>query len=105
MDDGGGRGGLSFLGGPLPVSFERRVVVVAPGRERLVDAADWQDALVVVERGGIELETAAGARSRFGCGDVLCLVGLPVRSLRNRGREPAVLAAVSRSVIDTASTD
>jgi hypothetical protein len=80
MDDGRGRERLSFLGKPLPGSFEIRVVVVAPGRER----------------GEIELECLGGTGWRFGRGDVLWLIGLPVRTLHNPGREPAVLAAVSR---------
>jgi hypothetical protein len=96
MDDGCGRERLAFLGRPLPGSFERRVVVVAPGRQRAFDDAEWRDALVVVERGEIELECLGGTCWRFGRGDVLWLIGLPVRALHNPGREPAVLAAVSR---------
>lgn len=87
---------LSFLGSRLPRSFELRMVVVPPERERAFDDAEWRDALVVVERGQIELESLAGTRWRFERGDVLWLIELPVRTLRNRGREPAVLVAVSR---------
>jgi hypothetical protein len=83
MDDGRGRERLSFLGRPLPGWFEVRVVVVvvAPGRERAFDDAEWRDALVVVERGEIELECLGGTCWRFGRGDVLWLIGLPVRTL------------------------
>jgi hypothetical protein len=87
---------LSFLGRRLPSTFELRVAAVAPGRERPYDEADWRDALVVVERGDVELECLGGTRQRFGRGDVLWLVGLPLRALHNRGRDPAVLVAVSR---------
>jgi quercetin dioxygenase-like cupin family protein len=86
---------LSFLGRRLPAGFELRVVVVAPGTER-ADKTDWRDALVVVERGEIELETSAGGVTRVVAGDVLWLCDLPLRSLRNRGREYAVVVAVSR---------
>lgn len=76
--------------------FRLRVVAVAAGGERPFDEAEWRDAIVVVERGEIELECLGGGRQRFGRGDVLWLVGLPLRALQNPGREPAVLVAVSR---------
>ncbi len=72
------------------------MVTVAAGRERTYDEAEWRDALVVVERGEIELECLGGSRHRFRRGDVLWLTGLPLRVLRNRGLVPAVLTAVSR---------
>ena len=96
MDDGLGREGLSFLGRRLPPSFQLRVVAVAPGSERAYVEAEWRDALVVVERGEIEVECLGGARRWFRCGDVLWLTGLPLRALHNSGHEPAVLVAVSR---------
>jgi hypothetical protein len=94
MDGPGDR--LSLLGRRLPPGFEVRAVAVAPGRERPYHEADWLDALVVIERGEIELECLGGTRRRFARGDVLWLGGLPLRALRNYGRGPAVLAAVSR---------
>jgi hypothetical protein len=96
MDDGRGRDRLAVLGRPLPGSFERRVVVTAPGRQRAFDDAEWRDALVVVERGEIELGCQGGTCWRFGRCDVLWVIGLPVRTPHNPGREPAVLAAVPR---------
>jgi hypothetical protein len=50
----------------------------------------------VVERGMIELETASGVRTSFVAGDVLWLVGLELRVLRNRGAVPAVMASITR---------
>jgi hypothetical protein len=76
--------------------FVLRAVTVAPGHARAYREADWRDALVVVERGEIELECLGGGRQGFQSGDVLWLVGLPLRALHNRGREPAVLVAASR---------
>ena len=80
----------------LPPSFRLRAIVVAPGRARPYDDAEWVDAIVVVERGEIELECVGGSRQRFTRGDVLWLAGLPLRALHNRGRLPARLVAVSR---------
>jgi hypothetical protein len=90
----GGR--LSFIDRPLPPSFELRLVAVAPGHERSYDEAEWRGALVVVERGEIELECVAGGRLRCAQGAVLWLVGLPLRALHNHGPETALLAAVSK---------
>jgi quercetin dioxygenase-like cupin family protein len=87
---------LSFLGRRLPPAFELRVVSVAPGGERPYDEDEWRDALVVVERGEIELEASAGDCLRCGPGSVLWLFGLPLRALHNRGTEPALVVAVSR---------
>jgi hypothetical protein len=93
---GDSRERLSFLGRPLPPSFELRVVAIAPGQERTYDEAEWRGALVVVEHGQVDLECLAGGRLCCHCGDVLWLAGLPLRALRNRGPEPALLSAVSR---------
>ena len=91
----------SFLERPLPAAFRLHVVAVAPGGTRPYEAAEWRDALVVVERGEIELETVRDGTRRYVSGDVLWLTGLPLRALRNRGREPAVLVAVSRNAWTT----
>lgn len=97
----GGNGPPSFLGSRLESAFELRVVAVAPGCSRAYHAEEWRDALVVVEHGEIELERSAGGRHRVSCGDVLWLDGLPLLALHNRGREPAVLVAVSRRAVGT----
>jgi hypothetical protein len=76
--------------------FSVRAVAVAPGSESAYDEAEWRDALVLVERGAIEVEGLSGARWRFVRGDVLSLSGLPLRALRNRGPAPALLVAISR---------
>ena len=96
---------LSFLGRPLPPSFELRVITIEPGGERAYDHAAWCGALVVMERGTIELETTTGGRYAFRRGDILWLERLPLRALRNCGSIPAVLAAVSRVRGDEFSAD
>ncbi len=87
---------FSFLGRPLPQSFELRVVSVEPGREHLYVEDEWRDAIVVVEAGSIDLETTRGARCHFDSGAVLWLTGLSLRALLNLGSEPALLSAVIR---------
>jgi quercetin dioxygenase-like cupin family protein len=94
MDAGGDR--LSFLGKRLPPELDVREVAVSPGARCAFDSVDWEDALVVVEQGEIELECRDGGRCRFGRGDVLWLVGLPVHAIRNPGRTAALLTAISR---------
>jgi hypothetical protein len=42
-------------------AFEVRLVVVAPGRSRAYEPAQWRDALVIVQRGEVELEGMGGA--------------------------------------------
>jgi hypothetical protein len=78
----------------MPSAFRVRTVAVGP--ERPFREVDWADALVLVERGEVELEGLSGARCRFRSGDVIWLSGVPLRALRSSGREPAVLVAVSR---------
>jgi quercetin dioxygenase-like cupin family protein len=79
-----------------PSGFEVRAVGVEPGGHRIYHQAEWSDALVVVTCGEIELECWSGTSYRFKRGDLLWLAELPLRALHNRGRERAVLVAVSR---------
>lgn len=79
-----------------PPGFELRAVAIEAGAERSYDEAEWRDALVVLTRGTLELISSAGVRSSFERGAVLCLVGLPLRALRNCGSERVVLVAVAR---------
>jgi hypothetical protein len=80
---------------PSP-GFELRALTVSPVSERPYDETEWRDALVVVQRGEIELEWLSGACRRFRCGDLLWLTGLSLRTLRNRGDDAAVLLSVTR---------
>jgi len=93
-----GQDRLSLLGRPLPSGFELLVVTLAPGRRRAFESVEWRDAIVVVERGEIELESLRGGRARFARGDAMCLTGLPLRALHNGGPGLAVLAVVRRRV-------
>jgi hypothetical protein len=91
-----------FVHRPLSSSFERREVVIAPGGTRAYDEAEWRGAIVVVERGQVELAQHGNNRRRFGRGDILYLEGLALRTLHNPGREPTVLIAVARRTAVTA---
>jgi hypothetical protein len=91
MDDDEGL--PSAAGGP---GFTRRAVVVEPGASRPSRDEEWHDALVIVERGEVDLECTAGGRRRFGAGAVLWLTGIRLAALHNVGAEPVVLIAVTR---------
>jgi hypothetical protein len=95
---------LSFLDGRVPPAFELRRVLIPAGGERIYDEAEWRGALVVVDRGEIELETLRGSRWAVRRGAILWLAGLPVWALCNPGFEAAVLVAVSRRT-DADSSD
>ena len=96
MDDPDPSRSLSFLGQPLPSWVHRREVAIEPGGARPYDESEWRDALVVVEQGEVTLECTRGGSTTFRRGDILWLVDVPVRIMRNLGAEAAVLIAVSR---------
>jgi quercetin dioxygenase-like cupin family protein len=87
---------VSFLGQPAPAGMAVRLMSIAAQGEVAYEPSDWIGALVVVETGEIELECHSGACARFGEGSVLFFEGLPLRTIRNAGREPALLSTVSR---------
>jgi hypothetical protein len=95
-----GAAGCRFLGGRVPPGFQVRRIVIDCGAEQAYDETEWVDAIVLVEEGEIELECVQGSRHRFGRGDVIWLVGLPLRVLRCAGPGPAILVAVSRPATD-----
>jgi len=96
MDDDGSPDRLSFLDASVPQAFEVRLLSLPAGHEAEILDSGWRDALVVVERGELDLECAGGSRLRLRSGDVLWLCGLEVRRLLQRGREPTLLSAVAR---------
>src|SRR3954466_6740814 len=88
---------LCFVGRRVAPGFQVRLIDLAPGAELPYDERDWRGALIVVERGEIELERVCGRRWRFACGGVLWLAGLPLRALHNPASVTTVLAAVSKT--------
>ena len=80
----------------LPPTFERWQLLLAPGAERPADPGEWAGALVLVERGRLDVDCRVGGRHTFESGDLLVLGWLPLRTLRNPGPEPVRLVAVRR---------
>ena len=78
------------------MAFTRRTVELPAGSMRPYDQSEWDDALVVVKAGVVELEGLSGRRWRFPCGAILWLTDLPVRALHNPGDETTLLCAISR---------
>jgi NAD(P)-dependent dehydrogenase (short-subunit alcohol dehydrogenase family) len=77
-------------------TFRKRVVELVPEQVLPSNAAVWDDAIVFLTEGEIELEFRGGARQHFGRGAVLCLAPLPPGVVRNVGAVPARLIAISR---------
>jgi hypothetical protein len=96
-DEGDERAPLDLATAGLRPGFARRVVVIAPHGALVYDRAAWDDALVVVAEGSLELERATGVRECFARGAVLTLAGLSLRALHNPGAQRTVLIAVARA--------
>jgi hypothetical protein len=87
---------VPLRGAVLPLGFQQRRLVIGHAALHLYEAREWSEALVVVERGVLELEWSGGARLCFEPGDTLCLSGLGLRGLRGASVEPTVLVVLSR---------
>ena len=88
---------ISFVGTPCSAHFQVRTLTLQPGDAVDYLRVDWAGALVVVERGELEVECASGTRTRFGTGSVLTFGGLPLRRLRNPGNSALLVSAISRA--------
>lgn len=77
-------------------AFLARTFALPPGLTVPYDESEWQDALVIVEAGGLDLAGTDGRSWHFPSGDVLWLVGLPVLALSNSGAETLILKVISR---------
>jgi hypothetical protein len=93
----GDESACALFRGPLPEGFSRRVFWLGPGAEVGVEPETLPEAIVLVERGALELECPSGARWRFESGSMIPIGALPVVRLRSVGDGPLVLVAVSRS--------
>jgi hypothetical protein len=87
----------ALLCGPLPEGFSRRVIRLEHGVEVGLEPEAFANALVIVERGSLELECRDGTSARFGRGSMIPIGLLPVDRLRSVGPGPVVLVAVSRA--------
>jgi hypothetical protein len=98
MDGDRGAGCYRALGRPrLPPAVERWSLVLPPGGACGASAAAWAGALVMVERGCLEVECEAGARRTFDAGSLIALEQLPLRRLRNPGTDELRLVAIRRA--------
>ena len=77
--------------------FDIRTVALEPGSTLAYEEEEWRGALVTVESGEVELEMTCGRSCFFQRGDLLWLQGLPLARIHNRGEEPTVLVAASRT--------
>ena len=73
-----------------------RVVELEPGAFLDHGEEFWQDAIVFVAAGELDVDCAAGGHHRFRVGDILTFAGLSLRGARNTGVAPAHLLAVWR---------
>jgi hypothetical protein len=89
--------GNALFRDPLPKGFSRRVLRIAPGFEVSLEPRCFQDAIVVVEEGELEVECRSGACRRFGRGSMIATARFPIARLRSAGTGPLVLVAVSRT--------
>ncbi len=92
--DAGLAGALSLR--DLPAAFERFRVTLASGDSLATRADDWAGCLVLVERGAVEVECAAGGRRSFAAGDLLAPAWLRICMLHNPGTVEVSLLAVHR---------
>ena len=85
---------------PVPTrpgpAFRRRSVTIRAQETVPYVADDWRDAIVMIERGSVDLCCVRGGRRRFVEGAILFMDGLALESLHNPGVEDVVLVAVSR---------
>ena len=89
-----------LVAGPLPDGFARSVVTICVGGSVSCPGAIGGEALVIVDRGTLEVETSDGSRTPFPTGAVLAVAELPASRLHNIGTEPVRLIAVRRSPVE-----
>jgi hypothetical protein len=86
-----------LMAGLLPVAFTRSLVTIPVGGSMPCAGVLSDDALLIVGRGVLEVETSDGSRTRFSTGAVLAVPELPAGRLHNSGPGPVHLVAVRRS--------
>jgi hypothetical protein len=88
---------VTLLGRTISDTMERAVHVLEPG-QMIAGNDAWDQALAVVEHGGIEIRTAFGGRVQLGEGDSFCIPGFATWII-NRGTGRAVVATVRRTTL------
>jgi hypothetical protein len=85
----------------LSPRFERWRLRLPAGASRPTSADEWAGALVLIERGSVEVECTGDGVRTFRQGDLLALGWLPLRRLVNRGDDDVEILAVRRRDDDT----
>lgn len=80
----------------VPAGVVRWRLSIPAQAEHATDPDQWSGALVLIERGALDVECMAGGSRRFAAGDMLAFDWLPIRLLRNRGDEECRLLAIRR---------
>ncbi|HEX5194124.1 MAG TPA: hypothetical protein VFW09_15085 [Solirubrobacteraceae bacterium] len=88
---------VSFLGRRLPRWVQLHLLVLPPGCTHPFEPGQWRGALIIVERGAIELELRSGRRVPCAQGYIGTLSGLTLIALHNPGARSAVITGVSRA--------
>ena len=88
---------LGLLERPLPPGFAIRLLILEPGDWVRCEAATWNDTLIEVECGEVELHFRCERLLRMRAGDAFWLSGLPVRSISNPSASPAALTGLVRA--------
>ena len=86
----------AFLGRRVPDAFGVRRITIPPGAERPSADDEWHDAIVILERGAIDVVDPRGDRRRFAPGDMLCLEWVECERIVNVGQIDAELVAIDR---------
>ncbi len=87
---------FSLLGRALPASVARVVHEIAAGDQISCDGDDWRDALAVVERGSVEIQTLDSGSLHLEEGASFCLASLDSAVIRSTRDARAVVATVRR---------
>ena len=86
----------AFLGRRVPDAFGVRRITIPPGAERRSADDEWRGAIVILERGAIDVLDPRGDRRRFAPGDMLCLEWVHCERIVNVGEIVAELVAIDR---------
>ena len=94
----------AFLGRRVPDAFGVRHITIPPGAERPSADDEWHGAIVILERGAIDVVDPRGDRRRFAPGDMLCLEWVDCERIVNVGEIAAELLAIDRRLQNPAAS-
>jgi catechol 2,3-dioxygenase-like lactoylglutathione lyase family enzyme len=87
---------LDLLGTCRSDRIEVTRCILDVGAVTAYQPADWQDSIIEIETGAVEIEMHNGTAIELRAGDIFSFTGLPVRALHNRHNIPAVLVTATR---------